>query len=298
MVTLVMKPPLFEYHAPESLSEAFELLDRFSADAKVLAGGQSLMPLMNLRLARPAHLIDINGLAGELGALQTWDGGLSIGALVRQRTAERSQLVRERCPLLAEALPFIGHLQIRNRGTIGGSLAEADPASELPAVVTALDADLVVRGSRGERVLKPEEFFVSYLTTALEPDEILCEVRLPAWPSGAGWSFLEVSRRLGDFAMVGLACLVQLGTDGTIADARLAYTGAADRPIRAHEAEHHLVGQKPASDLFAAAAEQAVAALDPQSDVHASAAYRRHVANVLTTRALNIAVKRASGGMA
>jgi carbon-monoxide dehydrogenase medium subunit len=289
-----VKPPPFEYHAPESVPEALELLGQFGQDAKVLAGGQSLMPLLNLRLARPAHLVDINGL-GELAAIGTWDGGLALGAMVRQRAAERSSLVRERNPLLAEALPFIGHPQIRNRGTIGGSLAHADPASELPAVAAALDAELVVRSAaRGERVVKPEQFFVTFLTTTIEPDELLVEIRLPAWPKGAGWSMQEVSRRHGDFAMVGVACVVRLEND-SIAEARLAFTGAGAAPIRARAAERHLKGQPAVAATFAAAAELAVKDLDPQPDVHAPAAYRLHVARVLTRRALKEATERAGG---
>jgi CO/xanthine dehydrogenase FAD-binding subunit len=291
-----VKPPPFEYHAPSSTAEALELLAQVGSDGKVLAGGQSLVPLLNLRLARPAHLIDINALQSEIGDIRADDGGLAIGALTRQRSAERSTLIAERCPLLAEALPLIGHPQIRNRGTIGGSLAHADPASELPAVAAVLEADLVVRGARGERVIRPDAFFVSYLTTTLEPDELLVEVRIPAWPSGAGWSYQEVSRRHGDFAMVGVAALVRLDPSGTIAEARLGYTGAAAAPVRARAAERSLAGQPPSADAFAEAAEQAGRDLDPQDDVHASAAYRRHVARVLTRRALQAAVNRASGG--
>ena len=293
-----MKPPPFEYHAPESLPQALDLLARLGDEAKVLAGGQSLMPLLNLRLARPANLIDINLVERELGSLDPWDGGLRLGGLVRQRAAERSDLVRQRNPLLAEALPLVGHPQIRNRGTIGGSLAHADPASELPAVMALLDAELVAQSSRGQRTLRADEFFVSYFTTQLEPDEILAEVRLPAWPAGAGWAFLEVSRRHGDFAMVGVASLVRLAPDGSIGEARLAYTGVGATPVRAREAERGLVGQPATEDTFAAAAERAVQALDPQADVHATAAYRRHVAGVLTRRALAKAVQRAQGGAA
>jgi carbon-monoxide dehydrogenase medium subunit len=295
-----VKPPPFEYHAPEALPGALDLLARFGDEAKVLAGGQSLMPLLNLRLARPANLVDINPVEPELGFIDvsSRDGGLRLGGLVRQRAAERSDLVRERNPLLAEALPLVGHPQIRNRGTIGGSLAHADPASELPAVVTLLDAELVARSARGERTLRADEFFVSYFTTRLEPDELLTEVRLPAWPAAAGWAFLEVSRRHGDFAMVGVASLVRLGSDGSIAEARLAYTGVGATPVRAREAERGLVGQPATEDTFAAAAERAVQALDPQADVHATAAYRRHVAGVLTRRALARAVERAQGGAA
>jgi carbon-monoxide dehydrogenase medium subunit len=291
-----VKPPPFEYHAPETVSDALGLLAQYGSDAKVLAGGQSLLPLLSLRLARPAHIVDINALKDEIGQIATNNGGLKIGAMVRQRAAERSELIRERCPLLAEALPLIGHPQIRNRGTIGGSLAHADPASELPAVIAALDADLIVRGQKGERTLKPEQFFVSFLTTAVEPDEMLTEIRLPAWPTGAGWAMLEVSRRHGDFALVGIAAMLRLNNAGTIAEARLAFTGAGAGPIRAHAAEQSLVSQPLAPDTFNAAAERAAEALDPVSDVHASAAYRRHVAKVLTRRALALAATRARSG--
>ena len=293
-----MKPPPFEYHAPESLPEALDLLARLGDDAKVLAGGQSLVPLLNLRLARPANLVDINNVQRELARLEPWDGGLRLGGLVRQRAAERSELVRQRNPLLAEALPLVGHPQIRNRGTIGGSLAHADPASELPAVATLLDAELAARSARRERTLRAEEFFVSYFTTRLEPDELLTEVRVPAWPSGAGWAFLEVSRRHGDFAMVGVASLVRLAPNGSIGEARLAYTGVGATPVRARDAERELEGQPAAEDTYVAAAERAAQALDPQADVHATAAYRRHVAKVLTRRALALAVQRARGGAA
>jgi aerobic carbon-monoxide dehydrogenase medium subunit len=199
---------------------------------------------------------------------------------------------------LAEALPLVGHPQIRNRGTIGGSLAHADPASELPAVMALLDAELMARTSRGERTLRADEFFVSYFTTRLEPDELLTEVRLPAWPAGAGWAFLEVSRRHGDVAMVRVASLVRLTSDRTVGEARLAYTGVGATPVRARDAERELVGQPAAEDTYVAAAERAVQTLDPQADVHATAAYRRHVAGVLTRRALAKAVQRAQGGAA
>jgi carbon-monoxide dehydrogenase medium subunit len=290
-----VKPPLFEYHAPESAAEALDVLAEFGDEAKVLAGGQSLVPLLNLRLARPAHLLDINSVS-ELGQLAAWDGGLRIGALVRQRVAERSDLVRQRSPLLAEALPMIGHPQIRNRGTVGGSLAHADPASELPAVALALDATLLVRSTRGERTLRADQFFVSYLTTALQADELLVESRWPAWPPNTGWAYLEVSRRHGDFAMLGVAATLQLASNGSIAAARLAYTGASATPVRAVAAEAALVGQPPSTSTFTAAAEHAAGALDPESDVHASAAYRRHVARILTERALARAQARAQGG--
>lgn len=288
-----MKPAPFEYFAPTSVAEALALLAQHADDAKPLAGGQSLVPLMNFRLARPGVVVDLNRIP-ELQYIRAHDGGLAIGAMTRQRAAERDPLVRGRCPLLAEALPLVGHLAIRTRGTIGGSLAHADPAAELPAVAAALDAELVVRGPSGERVLKPDAFFLTYLTTTLEPTELLVEVRLPPWPSGAGWAFEELSRRHGDFAIVGVAAVLQLDQRGQVADTRLACIGAAPTPARARAAEEALRGQPATAESFRAAAELVVAALDPQSDVHASAEYRREVAKVLARRALQAALARAT----
>ena len=292
-----MKPPPFEYHRPGSKDEALELLGSLGDDAKVLAGGQSLVALLNLRLARPAHLVDINRLNGALSQIgEPSDGGLSFGALVRQRAAERSSVVRERSPLVAEALPHIGHHQIRNRGTICGNLAHADPASELPAIAVALDGEMVAESQkRGPRTIKAADFFRGYLTTALDSDELLTEFRLPAWPTGAGWSFQEVSRRHGDYALVGVAAVVQLDASGTCTDARLAFTGAAPGPVRAREAEAALKGAPISEDALNAAAERVGMAVDPQTDVHATAAYRRHVAGVLAKRALREAAGRAAG---
>jgi carbon-monoxide dehydrogenase medium subunit len=287
-----MKPPPFEYHAPGTLQEALELLASLRGRAMLLAGGQTLMPLLALRRVRPAHLVDINGLS-ELASIRVGRDGLVLGSMVRQRTAERSRIVQERCPLMAEAIPLIAHPPIRNRGTIGGSLAHGDPAAELPAVIAALEADLVIRSRRRQRVLKPDRFFVGYQQTALQPDEILCEVRLPRWPKKAGSSYLNVSRRFGDFALTGVATLVQLGRGGVIAGARLVLASVADVPVRAREAERLLVGEHPRAELFAAAADVAVAALQPRSDLHASAAYRRHAAKVLARRSLETAVQRA-----
>jgi aerobic carbon-monoxide dehydrogenase medium subunit len=291
-----MKPPPFVYHRPASTEEALGLLGRLGDEAKVLAGGQSLLATLNLRLAHPANLVDINRLDGPLAAVAERDGGLAFGALVRQRTAEASPLVRERCPLLADALPFIGHPQIRNRGTVCGSLAHADPASELPAVVLALDGELVARSqARGERRVAADAFFRGHLTTALEPDELLVELRLPAWPAGAGWSIQEVARRDGDFALVGVAALVQL-EQGVCRDVRLAVLGAGPGPIRGRQAEAVLRGQPFSPEGVRAAAERLAQETDPTPDVHASAAYRRHVAGVLARRTLEEAGTRAQGG--
>ncbi|MGH7856247.1 MAG: FAD binding domain-containing protein, partial [Candidatus Binatia bacterium] len=236
-----MKPAPFEYHSASSLDEAVALLARLGDEAKIIAGGQSLVPLLALRLARPAHLVDLNRI-DALSKIDAADGGLVIGAMVRQRAAERSGLVRERCPLLAAALPRIGHPAIRNRGTVGGSLAHADPAAELPAVALALEAKLVARSARGERILPASEFFVGHFTTALEPDECLVEIRFPAWPDGAGCAFEEASRRDGDFAMVGVAALLRVASGGDVADARIALIGVGGTAVRAVDAEALLRG--------------------------------------------------------
>jgi len=292
-----MKPPPFTYHRPSTLDEALDLLGEYGDEAKVLAGGQSLMPLLSLRLAHPAHLVDINRIDGQLGQVAQHDSGLSVGALVRQRAAETSAVVREGCPLLAEALPLIGHTQIRNRGTVCGSLAHADPASELPAVTLALDAEMVAQSrARGTRRIAADAFFHGYLTTALEPDELLTEVRLPAWPAGTGWSFQEVTRRHGDFALVGVAAALRLDTAGTCQDVRLAAIGAGPGPLRGRAAEAALRGQPFSTESVAAAAQELGKAVDPASDVQATAAYRRHVTVVLARRALEEAATRARAG--
>jgi carbon-monoxide dehydrogenase medium subunit len=287
-----MKPPAFEYHAPDTLDQALTLLAKLRGSAMLLAGGQTLLQQLALRSVHPAHLVDINGLA-ELAHISQSRQGLVLGGMVRQRVAERSRVVRDSCPLMAEAIPLIAHPPIRNRGTIGGSLAYANPAAELPTVIAALDAELVIRSSRRQRILKPDKFFVGYEKTSLQPDEILCEVRLPPWPKKAGWSYLNLSRRYGDLAMVGVATLIQIGRGGVITEARLALASVGDVPVRARAAERLLVGHRPDADLFAAVADQAVASLQPPSDIHASAAYRLHTAKVLTRRSLATAVKRA-----
>jgi CO/xanthine dehydrogenase FAD-binding subunit len=287
-----MKPAAFEYHDPHTTDEALALLAEYGDEAKALAGGQSLVPLMNFRLARPARLVDLN-LIAELSYLRVELGALCVGAMTRQRELERAPLVAEGWPLLAEATRHIGHAQIRNRGTVGGSLAHADPAAELPAVMAALDAELVIRGRDGARTVQPQEFFLGYLTTALAPDELLVEMRVPALPPRTGWTFLEVSRRHGDFALVGVAAVLTLDADGTIHAARLAFTGAAPTPLRAARAEALLVGERPAEPLFREAGLVASADLEPEDDLHASADYRREVGGVLARRALVQAAARA-----
>jgi carbon-monoxide dehydrogenase medium subunit len=287
-----VKPPRFEYEAPGSVAEALSLLARHGDQAKVLAGGQSLVPLLNLRLVRPQVIVDLNEIP-DLAGIREVDGMLSIGAMTRQRAVETSDVVRRRCPLLADAMPQIGHVQIRNRGTIGGSLAHADPAAELPAVVAALDGRLVVRGPVGERVLTTEQFFVNYLTTALGPGEMLVEVRIPAAPARTGAAFVEVSRRHGDFALVGVAATVTLDSSGVCVGCALALTGVGPTPVVARAAASAIVGVRPTAVMLEEAGRRAAADLRPDSDVHASSEYRRHVAGVLARRALGVAVERA-----
>ncbi len=286
-----MKLPDFEYEAPTTLAETVVLLAEHQDEASILAGGQSLIPLMALRLARPPVLVDINGLS-ELSGVSAEDGWVAVGAMTREYVAEESETVAESVPLLAAALPLIGHEAIRSRGTIGGSLAHADPAAELPAVARALDAEFVVRSQSGERVIPAAEWFEGYLATARRPDEILVEVRFPAAGPGTGASFQEVARRHGDFAMVGLAASLTLA-DGAVSDARLAFSGVADVPVRAAEAEAFLFGQEPSAQLFEEAARRATADIDPPADLHGSAEYRKKVAAALVRRGLRAAADSA-----
>jgi carbon-monoxide dehydrogenase medium subunit len=288
---VAVKLPEFEYRVPATVAEAIGLLAQHQDEASLLAGGQSLVPLLAMRLARPAVLIDINGL-DDLSGVSVTDGLVTIGALTREYMAEESETVAETVPLLTAALPLIGHEAIRSRGTLGGSLAHADPAAELPAVARALDAEFVVRSEAGERVIPAAEWFEGYLTTSRRPEEILVELRFPVAEPGTGVAFQEVARRHGDFAMVGLAASLTL-TDGTITDARLAFSGVADVPVRAVEAEGLLVGQRPSAELFAEAARRAAEQLDPPADLHGSSDYRKKVAAALVRRGLQAAVDNA-----
>jgi CO/xanthine dehydrogenase FAD-binding subunit len=289
-----VKPAPFEYVAPESLEEATSLLGEHGEVGKILAGGQSLGPLLNMRLASPEILIDINRL-GELSYIRQRDGYLEIGALARQRTVERSRAIPGAWPLISDAMPYVGHMTLRNRGTVCGSMAHADPAGELPAVATALDAELRILGPEGERTVPAEDFFVSFMTTSLEPEELLVEARFPPPQPRTGHAWFEIARRHGDYALVGVAAVLILREDGACDAARLVYTGVASVPFDVRESAELLVGEQPSEDLFAEVAEHAAKASEPGSDVHASAGYRRHLVRVLTRWALGKALKRARG---
>ena len=288
-----MKPVAFELARPQSIDEVCGLLAQTGDEARLLAGGQSLVPLLNFRLARPELLVDLNPL-GELQYVRMAEGELRVGAMTRQRALERSELPRAGWPLLQEALPLVGHAPIRSRGTLGGSLAHADPAAELGAVALALDARLVARSQRGgERELGAEQFFTGAFSTSLTPEELLVEVRLPSQPEAAGWAFEEVARRRGDFALAGVAAMLGMGADGEVSEARLAYLSMGPRPLRARTAEAALRGRPATETSFREAAEVAVGELDPVSDLHATREYRLHVARTLTRRALARALTRA-----
>lgn len=284
-----MKPAPFVYHAPTSTDEALALLAEHGYDAKLLAGGQSLVPTMNFRLAQPAILIDLNRIhdlfyiregasAGE---------GLAVGAMTRQRTIERSAAVVRHAPLLHTAMPWIAHVQIRNRGTLGGSLAHADPAAELPAVTVALDARFRIRSHTGERWAEAGDFYIGLFTTDLAPDEMLVEVQFPPLAPRTGCAFDEFARRAGDYAIAGCAATVTLDASGVCTAARLVYLSVGEGPVRALSAELALVGEVPTPAHLAEAARAAATNdIDPLGDIHASAAYRRHLAEVLGRRAL------------
>ena len=289
-----MKPAAFQYHRPRTIDDALALLKEVGEDGKILAGGQSLMPLMNFRLAQPAHVIDINFIDG-LDYIKSENGFIKIGCLARQSRLLGDSLVRQRCPLLADALAYVGHEQTRNRGTFCGSLAHADPAAELPAVLLALDGSVTVGNSTGKREIAARDFFHSYLTTALASDEMVLEASVPEQPGRAGSSFVEFARRFGDFAIVGVA-VVLVPDKERIADASIALTGVGDRPWRARDIEAMLVGQTGSTDLFGRIGAEVAARINPSSDIHASESYRRALASVLTRRALAEAWGRARNG--
>jgi carbon-monoxide dehydrogenase medium subunit len=285
-----MKPAPFDYHAPRQLEEAAELLATLP-NAKVLAGGQSLVPMMNFRYVIADHLIDL-GHIDDLHGIAVIDGRLRIGAMMRQRDLETSPEIARHCPLLTEALRHVGHRQTRNRGTIGGSLAHADPAAELPAVCAAYDAIVHVASIRGLRSVPFREFSLGFMTTALAPDEMIAAVELAIWRPGHGHGFHEFARRHGDFALAGAAALLDVGAGNVVRRAALALLGVAAQPVRVEAAEATLTGKVLDTTTIQTAA-AAAWLIEPISDIHAGGDYRRHLAQVLSARALTDAAQRA-----
>ncbi len=287
-----MKPALFRYYDPASVEDALSLLTEWGDEARLLAGGQTLGPMLNFRVLAPAAIIDINRV-NELDYQRPMPDGLALGALTRQATLEDDPELALIQPLVAAAIPFIAHRAIRNRGTVGGTLAHADPAAEWGGLAMALGARMKLRRRGGsDRWLAADAFFRGMIETAIEPDEMLVEIRLPPWPTGAGWSFQEFSRRHGDFALAGIACLVLLGGDGAGADVRLAAFGVEPAPLRLGRAEALLIGERPTDSLIASAARCAAEEVEPMDDLHGSSAYRRHLVQVLAERAMREAVGR------
>jgi CO/xanthine dehydrogenase FAD-binding subunit len=289
-----MKPASFEYFAPTTLDETVELLHERGEEAKILAGGQSLMPLMNLRLARPKVIVDINRLTGLDGMKSTAEGGLAIGALARQRAVEKSMLVREQNPLLASAMRLIGHFQIRNRGTVGGSLAHADPAAELPALAVLLGCEFSLARKDGARAVPASDFFLGYMATAIEPGELLTEIRFPSWRPGTAWAIDEIARRKGDFALVGVALKTHLEAGAQVDDAAIVMFGVGGKPQRIESAESLLKGRRLDRGLLRELGRVVAEELEPDSDIHASAEYRKEVGGVLARRALESALARSA----
>jgi len=285
-----MKPAPFKYVRASSLDHALSVKAENGEEARFLAGGQSLIPSMNFRLARPAVLIDINGLA-ELASIDL-EREIRLGALTRYATLERNGGFLKACPLFADALPHIAHPQIRNRGTIGGNLSHADPASELPAIALAMQARMKVKSVRGERELDASEFFVGILTTDIGPDEMLAEIVFPPLPRSTGTCFMEVARRRGDFALAGIAAIVTMDEAGYCAGVRLVFCGIGDTPVDASAAAMSLIGQRCTDQAIEVVAAEVREAIEPPGNVHASADYQRHIAGVLTRRAIHAACER------
>ena len=290
-----MKPAPFDYRCPDTVDEALALLARHKGEAKIIAGGQSLMPMINFRVVQPALLVDVKRLLEYDFVRPAADGGLAVGALTRHRVLETSPLVAERFPVIAEAMRHVAHVAIRNRGTIGGSLSHADPAAELPMLSLLLDARIHVRAASGSRVIAASKFFLGALSNALQDDEIVVQVDLPGLAAGTGWAFEEFSRRAGDFALAAVAVLVRV-TQGCISEARIALMGVAETPIRAPAAEALLLGAQASDALVERAVRAVCEPLRPPADLHASPEYRRHLAGVLAYRAIGAALRRPAGG--
>ncbi|MDN4073107.1 FAD binding domain-containing protein [Fictibacillus terranigra] len=289
-----MKPAKFDYYRPKDVSEALSLLESSGFDGKIIAGGQSLVPIMNMRLATPQCLIDINSLH-DLNFIDSDDQTLKIGTMTRQNTVETSELVKSQCGLVTEAVAHIGHLQTRNRGTIGGSIVHADPSAELPLVLMALNGTLHISSEEETRTVKAEDFFLTFLTTDMMPNEMLTEIHLPIWKGRVGSSFQEVARRHGDFALVAAACQLELDAHDKISDIRLALGGVEAIPLLIEDAKELLAGEKITDQAVQKIAELVGSSVEPESDLHASATYRTQLAKVLTARVLYQAYERAKG---
>ena len=292
-----MIPGSFDYLAPRSLPEALDYLQEYGDEAKVLAGGQSLIPSMRFRLAEPAYLVDINRLPGLAGITERRDY-LAIGALTREVDLERAPLVRQRYPLLADTAAVIADPLVRNLATVGGNLAHADPANDHPATMIALRASIVAAGPTGERVIPIDDFFLDLFTTALEPGELLTEIRIPTPRPRSGGAYVKFERKVGDYAVAAAAVHLVLAEDGTVAEAGISLTNVTPRPVRMTGAEGTLVGNRPTEELIREAAERAAAATDPESDLRGNADYKRAMARTMTVRALRLAVERAGGARA
>ena len=289
-----MKPPVFDYQRADSMAHACELLSTCGDDVKILAGGQTLIPMMNFRLARPKVLVDISNVPNRNLVSEEADG-IRVAATTVQRFVEKSPAVQKRLPILFEAIQHIAHLQIRNKGTIGGSIVNADPASELPAMSLVLDAEFEIMTSDETRVIPAEELFVTYMTTSLGPDEILSSIFFREPPNNSGWGFHEVARRSGDYALAGSSAVITLDDAGVCTRARIALFGVSATPVRATEAEELLVGNAYSATLVKEAALAIHNVVDPESDVHATKEYRRSVVEVLTARAIEDAFKSNGG---
>lgn len=287
-----MKPAPFDYRRAATLEDACTLLAAAPDDSKIMAGGQSLIAMMNFRLARPKIIIDVSDIENRNQVIAE-EGGLRIRATTVQRYVETSALVQQRIPLLCHAIRHIAHFQIRNKGTIGGNLVNADPASELPATSLVLEAQFEIMSPAGTRIVPAAEFFITSMTTAVATDEVLASVRFAEPPPGSGWGFHEVARRSGDYALAGCAALVTLDAAGRCSRVRIGLFGVATTPIRARTAENALIGKEPSAQLLLTAAREVQGDIDPESDVHVTAAYRRSVAETLTVRALEDACRRA-----
>lgn len=292
-----MKPAVFNYLRPTSLQEALEYLETHGDDAKILSGGQSLIPTMNMRLSTPKVLIDITRIE-DLKYIRHEGDYIAIGAIAKHKDIENSEIISELCPLLTEAVQWIGHAQIRTRGTVGGSIAHGDPSAELPCVISALRGEIVIANADGtEEVLSPEEFFLTYMLTALQPDQMVKEVRFPIIPKQSGYAFVEIARRHGDFGLAEVAAVIDLDLEGKFEHVRVAVGGVNSTPTVLEAVEEYLVGEKPTEEVYKQVINLVEESVDPETDLHGTAEYRRELAGVLTVRALKIAVERAKGGV-